>query len=375
MPRLIFKCPYMKGGSKTSSHRANYVRYSATRDGVEQISRQENYVEYIAQRPRAERRGSHGLFSAEDTSPVLSHVVKEVAAHEGNVWTPIISLSREDAARWGYDNATSWQKLLTRLAPELAEQMKIPLDHFKWYAAFHNESYHPHIHMICYSGNPKEGHLSKKGIENIRFVLAREIFHNELLEIYVKQTQYRNQLGEATKERMEYLIFELKNGHTSNVRIAELMLSLSNRLKNISGKKQYGYLKAPLKDIVDQIVSELEKDPRVKGAYDLWYQMREEVLHTYRDDVPQRVPLCEQKEFKRIKNIVIEEAVKLGEIGPTQIHVAQSVTRLLKQLSNIFQDKTPNLNQDGPRFTDRKLLRKMREKKASLGEKGTGQKY
>ena len=131
MSRLIFKCPYLKSGSKTSSHRANYVRYSATRDGVEQISRQENYVEYIAQRPRAERRGSHGLFSAEDTSPVLSHVVEEIAEHEGNVRTPIISLRREDAARLGYDNAASWQKLLTRLAPELSEQMKIPLEHFQ----------------------------------------------------------------------------------------------------------------------------------------------------------------------------------------------------------------------------------------------------
>lgn len=369
MPRLIFKCPYMKGSSKTASHRANYVRYSATRDGVEQISRQENYVEYIAQRPRVERRGSHGLFSAEDTSPVLSHVVKEVAEHKGNVWTPIISLRREDAARLGYDSASSWQKLLTRLVPELAEQMKIPLDHFKWYAAFHDEGYHPHIHMICYSTDPKEGYLSKKGIENIKSVLAREIFHNELLEIYEKQTQYRNQLGETAKERMEQLIYDMKSGSISNERIAELMLSLSQRLKNISGKKQYGYLKAPLKNIVDEIVTELEKDPRVKEAYDLWYKMREEVLHTYRDDVPQRVPLCEQKEFKRIKNIVIEETVKMGEVEPTQIHVAQSVTRLLKQLSNLFQDKTPNLNQDGPKFTDRKLLRKMREKKAALGDK------
>ncbi len=375
MPRLIFKCPYMKGGSKTSSHRANYVRYSATRDGVEQISRQENYVEYIAQRPRVERRGSHGLFSVEDIPPVLSHVVKEVAEHEGNVWTPIISLRREDAARLGYDSAASWQKLLTRLAPELAEQMKIPLEHFKWYAAFHDEGYHPHIHMICYSSDPKEGYLSKKGIENIKSVLAREVFHNELLEIYEKQTQYRNQLGEAAKERMEQLIHEMKSGSIPNERIEELMLSISHRLKNISGKKQYGYLKAPLKDIVDEIVSELEKDPRVKEAYDLWYRMREEVLHTYRDDVPQRVPLSQQKEFKRIKNIVIEEAVKLGETGSTPIQVAQSVTRLLKQLSNIFQDKTPNLNQDGPKFTDRKLLRKMREKKAALGDKSAQQKY
>ncbi len=229
--------------------------------------------------------------------------------------------------------------------------------------------------MICYSTDSKEGYLSKKGIENIKSVLAREIFHNELLEIYEKQTQYRNQLGESAKERMEQLIHEMKSGSASNERIAELMLNLSYRIKNISGKKQYGYLKAPLKDIVDEIVSELEKDPRVKETYNLWYKMREEVLHTYRDDVPQRVPLCEQKEFKRIKNIVIEEAVKLGETESTQIHVAQSVTRLLKQLSNIFQDKTPNLDRDGPRFIDRKLLRKMREKKAALGDKSAQQKY
>jgi hypothetical protein len=74
MSKLIFKCPYLKPGSEV--RRGNYVRYIATRDGVDTALERSGYVGYIAERPR-----SHGLFSSEDEPLVLSRVAEEAAAH------------------------------------------------------------------------------------------------------------------------------------------------------------------------------------------------------------------------------------------------------------------------------------------------------
>ena len=130
-------------------------------------------MDYIARRPRAERFGAHGLFTGGDDPLALSRVADTVAAHPGNVWLPIISLRREDAARLGYDNAGQRKDLLTSYAPQLADAMKIPFDQFRWYAAFHNEGHHPHIHMVCYSADSKTGFLTKEGIANIKSGLAK----------------------------------------------------------------------------------------------------------------------------------------------------------------------------------------------------------
>ena len=374
MPRIIFKCPYVKPGTqKATAHLSNYVRYVATRDGTEritqdksglpatkkqqdmvarlirdfplsrslfeyedyqavptqgnasefitraiednydQIVKRENYVSYIAQRPRAERVGAHGLFSSSDDPLVLSRIAEEVANHPGNVWLPIISLRREDAARLGYDNAERWRTFLRSYAMEMAEAMKIPWDQFRWYAAFHDEGHHPHIHMVCYSADGTSGFLTKDGIAKIKSGLAKEIFRQDLTAIYQKQTQRRDELVQKSGEVMDELIQQMRSGTLENPRIELLTGQLAERLKNTSGKKQYGYLKAPLKAVVDEIVDELAKDSRIAAAYDLWYQLREEVLRTYRDDLPDRLPLSQQKEFKRIKNLIIQEAVRLGK--------------------------------------------------------------
>ena len=324
MPRIIFKCPYIKPGAQAAAaHRKHYVRYVATRDGVEKLTqdkdnfftaeeKRENYVGYIAQRPRAERIGTHGLFNGTGDALELSRIAAEVANHSGNVWMPIISLRREDAARLGYDNARQWQALLSTYATEIAEVMKIPWKEFRWYAAFHDEGTHPHVHMVCYSADGRSGFLDKDGIAKIKSGLAKNIFRQELTEIYRQQTQRRDELVEKSGEIMQELIRQMRSGTMDNPRMEQLTGELSQRLKKTGGKKQYGYLKAPLKSLVDEIVDELAKDPRVAFAYDLWYRLREEVLRTYKDGLPQRVPLSQQKEFKRIKNIVIEEAVRLG---------------------------------------------------------------
>lgn len=482
MPRLIFKCPYIKGGSPRAAARlSNYVRYMATREGAQCVARdtsqlsatkkqremvervlrdfplsrgtfeyddyaaaptrgnasefitralednydlaakKENYVSYIASRPRAQLTGAHALFTSSDDPLVLSQIAEAVAHHSGNVWLPIISLRREDAARLGYDDAERWKHLLTGYAMEMAQAMKIPWNQFRWYAAFHDETHHPHVHMVCYSADGKSGFLTKQGLSQIRSGLAREIFRYDLTEIYQRQTQQRDGLVQETGEVMEQLIDQMLTGTLENERIELLMEHLSEKLKNLSGKKQYGYLKAPLKAVVDKIVDELAKDPRVAAAYDLWYELREEVLRTYRDDLPDRLPLSRQKEFKRIKNLIIEEAVRLGsdpivfahgdeldepdmeEVVATAtdgsgkeddnrcsaLSAAQGTdqtrycpewmrdrrgpspltygTQLLRHMANIFREQAPRSVVGPIRFTDRKLRQRIREKKIAMG--------
>jgi TPR repeat protein len=368
--RIIFKCRYLKNAPK--AHLANLVEYVATREGVEKVSdsshllpatknqqqliseilkmlpdtadlfeyeeylkkptrenasefisialennldligKKKNFVDYIANRPRVEKIGSHGLFTDEGVPVVLSKVAEEVSNHSGNVWTNIVSLRREDAERLGYDCAKPWQDLIRAQRNIIAENMKIAPENLRWYAAFHNESYHPHIHLIAYSINPKEAYVTKQGIENMRGSLAREIFRQDLVQIYEKQTERRNALTKQSRVAMQDIIAQIRSGICENKNIEELIARLAEKLKHTSGKKQYGYLKAPFKALVNQIVDELAKDVRVAELYSSWYEMRYEVLSTYADKLPPSLPLSRQKEFKSIKNMVIAEALNIG---------------------------------------------------------------
>lgn len=369
MPRIIFKCGYIKNEAQ---HLENMVVYIATREGVEkiplgkrtrsvtqkqiqlienilsnfpdsirlfeyedylsnptaknasefitaaldqnldQLSHQEVYVNYIATRPRAEKLGTHGLFTDEDTPLVLSKVAEEVAKHTGNVWTPIISLRREDAIRLGYDNAAAWMALIRKQRNTFAEQMKIEPANLRWYASFHNEGHHPHCHMIIYSVNDREGYVSKAAIEKMRSSLAREIFQQDLIQIYSEQTTRRSELAEQSRHVLQDMLTQMQSGTCANFTIEQLLCQLAEKLKHTSGKKQYGYLKAPLKELVNQIVDELAKDARVAEAYAKWRELRNEVLRTYKDKLPDSLPLSQQKELKQIKNLVIAEAMNIG---------------------------------------------------------------
>ena len=374
MPRLILKCPYFKGGiENTTAHLKNLVNYIATRDGVERIrvedknlssttkqeeliaqiikefpstknmfeyedyignptienasefigiaieqnvdkiGKRKNYVDYIANRPRVEKIGKHGLFTGGDDSLVLSRIADEIANHKGNIWTPIISLRREDATRLGYDNAESWHNMLSYYAIDIAEFLKIKPENFRWYAAFHNEGHHPHVHLICYSTDPKEGYLTKKGIEKMKSGLVKNIFGQELEGIYIEQSKRRDELKHESREVLMQLIFEMKNGMVQNNKIEEKLIKLAERLQFTKGKRQYGYLQPQLKGMVDDIVDELAKDERISKAYNLWYEMRNEVLHSYMNSLPEPLPLLQQKEFKSIKNMIIKEADNLNK--------------------------------------------------------------
>ncbi|MCI6228751.1 MAG: relaxase MobL [Clostridiales bacterium] len=283
----------------------------AIEENMEAVASTKTYADYIATRPRAERFGSHGLFTDEGVEVQLSKVSQELNAYKGNIYTAILSLKREDAARLGFDSGSRWRDFLRGQTQTLSENLKIPMDHLRWYAAFHNEGHHPHVHLIAYSTVPGEGHLSKQGMENMRSVFAREIFSQELLFTYQQQTEYRDWLREQGRESISDIVAQINAGEYQNPRIEELLIRLADRLSRTIGKKVYGYLKPDAKAIVDQIVAELAGDESIRKLYDLWYEQREDVLRTYTDTFPDRVPLEQNKEFKSIRNAVIQEAMKI----------------------------------------------------------------
>lgn len=369
MPRIIVKTGYIK----KSSHKEFYVKYIATRDGVEtytstygdspatkkqkelieeitkdypgskemfeyedydssptrknaselisavidhhlnEVITKEKYVSYIANRPRVEKLGDHGLFTDAGVVVDLNNVVKEVGEHDGNVWTHIISLKREDASRLGYDNVQSWMSLCQSKRNELAKAMKIDPTHLKWYAAFHNEGHHPHIHMVVYSKDTKEGYVTKKGIEDIRRIYGQEIFHNDLLHIYQKQTEKRDEIKHYSKELVEKLLYDMNHHIYHNEILFDKMNELRNSLINYHGRLVYAYIPKESKQLINDILRELEKDHTLAELYEQWKLYKKDVVSTYSNKEMEILPLLEQKEFKSIKNMILNEIMNYDE--------------------------------------------------------------
>lgn len=241
----------------------------------------------------------------------LDAALKEVESHGGNVWTFIWSLRREDATRLGYDHAESWQKLIKAHQVELAEAMKISPDQLRWYAAFHDEGHHPHVHAMIWSADPKQGRLTKEGVKMIRSKLTNDIFQDEMCTLYQEKNISYKELVAAARQSLRDLIAKMQTGFCDSPVIENKLLELSKSLKTVKGKKVYGYLKKPIKAQVDVIVDELAKLPEVAECYEIWNGLRDELESYYKDTPRQHLPLSQQKEFRAIKNLVIREAENL----------------------------------------------------------------
>jgi hypothetical protein len=441
--KLVTKFKYLKPGARQG--RGGYAKYIATRDGVEKIDNTKRfapvswnqkqlikrilrdfldakdmleykdyqqkqtvesasefisraiednaavalnaktYADYIATRPRAERFGSHGLFTDDGVQVNLKKVSQELNEYGGNVWTVIISLRREDAERLGFDNGSRWRDMLRTQTQALSENLRIPMGHLKWFAAFHNDGHHPHAHLIAYSTVESEGYLTKQGVQKLRSAFAKDIFAQDLLCIYEKQTEHRDNLRSTSKDALAEIISQINTGGCSNHHLEELLVQLARRLSRTKGKRVYGYLKADVKSIVNSIVDELAEDTRISTLYDLWYQQKEKILRTYNSSLPDRVPLSQNKEFKSIKNAVIQAAMNLilesqqnqavaGNDTETEhkhsltiggTGIGMSALRLLQQTSQILQNELQPVYQD--KSVDRKLRRKINEKKQAQG--------
>ena len=289
----------------------------ALEDNAYEVMQTKTYADYIATRPRAERFGSHGLFTDDGIPVKLGEVSEELNHYEGNVWTVIISLRREDAERLGYNQGERWREFLRTKAVIIAKNFKIPAEDLHWYAAFHNESHHPHVHLMVYSDKSQTPYLARQGIMNLRSSFAKEIFRDDLQEIYSVQTEHRDELRQHGSQLIAEIVEQINSGVYDNPKVEDMLRELADRLYHTSGKKQYGYLKSDVKALVNRIVIELSADERIAALYDLWYEQREKVLGIYTQDLPERIPLVDNEEFKSVKNAVIQEAMNiLAEITP-----------------------------------------------------------
>ena len=363
MARLIVKSPYIKcGGGKSAG---GYLKYIATRERVEiipddrpptqkqtqliaklvknfpdakelmeyedyaahptkatasalitltleenwdKMQSMEGYAKYIALRPRAERLGEHGLFGDNDAVD-LAAVADELDHYNGNVWTHIISLHREDAERLGYNHAEAWRTLLRTHRNGIAAAMKIPPEDFRWYAAFHDEGNHPHVHMMAWSVKPNQAYLSKDGIRQIKSTLTNQIFRQELLYDYEQKSKSRGELVAEARKAMLELAKDMREMTCIHPEAEQMIWNLSRQLGQVGGKKTYGYLPKPMKKLVDEIVDQMARLPTVDACYQTWWELQCQVENYYSEDKKRiRPPLSRQKEFRQIKNAVIKEA-------------------------------------------------------------------
>ena len=450
MARLIQKSGYIKNGKATG-----YMEYVATRDGVEIIQSTEpvtkkqeqfiarllkdfpdakelfeysdylqtpnrgtasafiataldthlhemesesGYMSYIAQRPRAEKHGGHGLFGKADVTD-LKAAKAELEAHNGKVWTFIFSLRREDAERLGYNKAAAWRNLLKQESAAIAEAMRIQTDDFRWYAAYHDEGHHPHVHMMVWSAEPKKGYLTREGIAAMRSKMTNAIFHEEMKELYIKKDAAYKESVQTARDALVTRITAMENSDCTDPVIEQKLRELSQTLEQIDGKHVYGYLPKEVKAQVDEIVERLAQLPEVAACYDQWWRLKDELAGYYGRNTPPHQPMVQQKEFRAIKNMIIRQAETFRQPVPELVPVEtepdeqqvppspelpvvmpqpQAVTsqikieggaviQLLHHMSRVFRGNMPVIP---PALRiDSKRRRRLQEKRMAMGHK------
>ena len=450
MARLIQKSGYIKAGKA-----AGYMEYVATRDGVEiiqstepvtkkqeqlikrllkdfpdakelfeysdyeqtpnrgaasafiataldihlhEVESESGYMSYIAQRPRAEKHGGHGLFGETDVTD-LKAAKAELEAHNGKVWTFIFSLRREDAERLGYNKAAAWRNLLKQESAAIAEAMRIQTDDFRWYAAYHDEGHHPHVHMMVWSAEPKKGYLTREGIAAMRSKMTNAIFHEEMKELYIKKDAAYKESAQTARDALLTRITAMENSDCTDPVIEQKLRELSQTLEQVDGRHVYGYLPKEVKAQVDEIVEQLAQLPEVAACYEQWWRLKDEIAVYYGRNTPPHQPMVQQKEFRTIKNMIIQQAEAfrqpvLGQVpvetepdeqqvppspeSPVAMPQPQAVTsqvkmeggaviQLLHHMSRVFRGNMPVIP---PALRiDSKRRRRLQEKRMAMGHK------
>ena len=386
-------------------HTASALISAALDAHMQNLQSENGYLKYIATRPGAEKHGAHGLFGREENTD-LTAAMHDLTAHDGNVWTIIYSLHREDAERLGYNNAAAWQKLLISQQQKFAEAFHVPASSLHWYAAYHDADTHPHIHMMLWTD--QKAILKRTDVVKLRSVMTNQIFRAELENLYIRKDAAYKDVTEAARETMRRIVDQIEHIAEPPLSIQQKLLELANELASVSGKKQYAYLKKPLKDKVDEIMDELEKLPEVAAYYSVWNGVRDTLEGYYKNRSRQHNPLSQQEEFRAIKNAIVQEAERLRQqmeqepsqdeepsaektstdaatnptladenTSSTASHDAQlpseyllnSTIRLFHQMGQIFRDNAaPPSNPMGIRI-DSKRRKKLMQKRLAMGHK------
>ena len=386
-------------------HTASALISAALDSHMQNLQSENGYLRYIATRPGAEKHGAHGLFGRQENTN-LTAAMHDLTAHNGNVWTIIYSLHREDAERLGYNNAAAWRKLLVSQQNKFAEAFHVPVSALHWYAAYHDADTHPHIHMMIWTD--QETVLKRDAVVKLRSAMTNSIFQAELENLYIRKDAAYKDVSEAAREVMHELVDRMESVSAPPASIQQKLLELALELRTVSGKKQYAYLKKPLKDKVDSIVDELEKLPEVAAYYSVWNGVRDTLEGYYKNRPRQHNPLSQQKEFRAIKNAIVQEAERLRQqmelessqeeesstekpsadasTNPTLAdentssatshsvqlpseYLLNSTIRLFHQMGQIFRDNaSPPSNPMGIRV-DSKRRKKLMQKRLAMGHK------
>lgn len=351
----------------TKSNATNFINAVIERDDVRRLDK---LMTYIAERPGVEKIGTHGLFTQTDDKIDLDEVAEEVNAHNGIVFTHILSLRREDAERLGYNNAHAWKDLVRRNVAEIAEAHNISLSNLQWYAGFHNKDHHPHIHLVVYSKDGKQGWITKKTIEDMRRLFGNDIFRNEQYKLFQIETQQRD----LVKERVRDLIEDVFSMYPVSWEMQYLFETLRQQLKNHSGKKVYGYLPKGIKETVNKIVAEFAKDEDVAELYAEWNKINREKLFLYYEKKEPDIPLENNKEFRSLKNDIIRAAVQMdtylvNQGYSTEQKVGFLFTNVFRAFLRLFQNNYNRHTTQLGRQMDRKLMSAIEAKKAAHGLK------
>jgi hypothetical protein len=358
--------------SPTKSNASEFIDAFIERN-ADRIGEMDKLVSYMAERPGVEKLGPHGLFSQTDDKIDLDSVAEIVGHHKGIIWTHVISLHREDAERLGYNNAEAWRELMRRNVTELAEAQKIDISNLQWYGAFHNTTHHPHMHLLVYSKDAKQGWLTKNGIAELRSTLGNDIFHMEQYKLFTMETDLRNRLKKESNLEMEKLLAKIRESYAPTSEIEMLFLKLVSQLKTCKGRKQYGYLPKDVKDTVNRIVAELAKDDNIAKLNSEWNKINREKLSLYFEKKGPDISLEDNPEFRSIKNIIVRSAtlaMRIMEAEHSQNFDAGGAIRsvvnaLCKLISKSYDKRVAQLNTQ----IDSKLRSKIEQKKAAHGLK------
>ena len=323
------------------------------------IGNRQNFVGYMAMRPGVQKRGSHGLFNEKDEPIILDRVANEIANHKGNVWSHVISLRREDAIRLGYDNSEAWRQLVMRHISDIAKNQKISLCNLKWYAAFHDTTHHPHIHLLVYSENTKEGFLTNEGINKIRSAFANDIFHDDLQSIYQEQTLSRDELKAVSKTEFESVVRKIQQSDFENPQLENLIRKLYSQLQNVKGKKVYGYLPQEVKETVNSIFSELANDDNIRQLYEKWCSLESLKYKSYTQKEKELPPLVDNKVFQPVRNMIIRTVLDMNyPVIDVEIEEPELTEKTDDDITDIPPqiDESKQLENDNVIFSDNEEL-------------------
>ncbi len=364
---------YFDYGQKNTKSAASQFIDAVIERNADRIDGIKNLVKYIAERPGVEKISSHGLFSLTDEAIDLDALADDVSGHEGMVWTHVVSLRREDAERLGYNNADAWKRLVRRNVAAIAEAHKIKVSDMEWYAAFHNTEHHPHIHLMVYSNDSRQGYLTKKGIDDLRSLFGNDIFRNEQYKLFELETRLRDELKDEFDQRLNRLLGNAAANFSPTPRLVELVECLAGQLNSCSGQKVYGYLPKEVKATVNAIIAEIASDPSISALYSEWSKVNREKLSLYYDKEKPTVPLEDNREFRSLKNALIRTVMLNEYINASSGYVAQppsaTLSSIVRTLCSLVKASCERKQTKLHGQIDSKLRLQIEQKKAAHGLK------